>query len=119
MKIRGIEVNFDLLDADDIEKFESEARKVVEASKEKIQNMSYAEAIRKECNIIDNFFDNVFGKGISEKMFKGKKNLDEHMKAFEDIIKAKLDKQKELENTFNRYQPNREQRRFNQFKGHK
>ena len=117
MKIRGIEVNFDFFDADDIEKFENEARKVAEVSKEKVVNMSPADVIRRECTIIENFFDNVFGEGISEKMFKGKKNLEEHMKAFEDIVKAKLDKQKELQNTFNRYQPNREQRRYNQFKG--
>ena len=119
MKIRGIEINFDFLDADDLEKFENEAKKVAELSNEKVDNMSMSEVIRKECNIIDNFFDSVFGIGTAEQIFNGKKNLDEHIKAFEDIVKAKLDKQSELQNTFNRYQPNREQRRYNQFKGRK
>ena len=35
MKIKNIEVNFDFLDADDVERFEKEARKVVEECQNK------------------------------------------------------------------------------------
>lgn len=121
MKIRDIEANFDFLDADDVERFEKEARKVQEECKLKDkQEMSYSEAIRQECIIIENFFDNVFEKGMSEKMFNGKKNLMDHIKAFEDIVNQKKEQQKGLENTLNRYQPNREQRRYNKYhKGNK
>lgn len=116
MKIRDIEVKFDFLDADDVEKFEKEARNVQEECKLKDkQKMSHSEAIRQECIIIENFFDNVFEKGISEKMFKGKKNLMDHIKAFEDIVSQKNEQQKGLENTLNRYQPNGEQRRQNKY----
>ncbi len=116
MKIRDIEVNFNFLDADDIEKFEKEAKKVQEESNKKsTQEMTYSEAIREECKIIDNFFDNVLGEGTSQKIFKGKANLEEHIKAFEDIVKEKVEQQKGLENTFNRYKPNREERRYNQY----
>lgn len=121
MKIRDIEVDFDFLDADDVERFEKEAKRVIEESskKEKIE-MSYSEAIREECRIIKEFFDNVFGNGISEKIFKGKNNLADHIKAFEDIVKEKNQQQIGLQNTLDRYQPNREQRRYNQFhKGNK
>ncbi len=121
MKIRDIEVNFDFLDADDVEKFENEAKRVIEESskKEKVE-MSYSEAIREECRIIKEFFDNVFGKGISEKIFKGKNNLSDHINAFEDIVKEKNEQQRGLQNTLDRYQPNREQRRYNQYhKGNK
>ena len=116
MKIRDIEVNFDFLDADDIERFEAAAKVVVEKCKEKQEEkMSYANAIREECQIIEDFFDKVFGEGISQSLFEGKKNLEEHIKAFEDIIRAKEEKQKDLQNTFDRYKPNREQRRYNQY----
>ena len=120
MKIREIEVDFDFLDADDVERFENAAKRVVEecANKEK-KEMSYAEVIREECKIIDRFFDDVFGNGISEKLFNGKKNLSDHVKAFEDIVKMKNEKQKDLQSTLDRYQPNREQRRYNQFKGNR
>lgn len=116
MKIRNIEVEFDFLDADDVERFEREAKRVKEECdiKDK-KEMSYAEVIREECNIIDTFFDNVFGQGTAEKLFNGKKNLNEHIKAFEDIVNEKIKQHKDLNNAFERYQPNKEQRRYNQF----
>ena len=119
MNIRGVEIDFNFLDADDIERFEKEAYKVKdECNKQKKETISLSEAIRKECKIINNFFDNVFGQGISEKIFKGKNNLDEHIKAFEDIVRAKIEQQANL-NEFDRYLPNREQRRYNKYKGKK
>lgn len=116
MKIRDIEVEFSFLDADDVERFEKEAEKVKNESKNKeIKEMSYSEALKAECKIIKDFFDNVFGKGISEKLFGGKNDLLEHIRAFEDIVNEKINQQKQLNNTYERYQPNREQRRYNQF----
>lgn len=120
MKIRDIEVDFDFLDADDVERFENEAKRVVEECKKTAQKtMSHSEAIRVECDIVETFFDNVFGKGISEELFNGRKNLSDHIKAFEDIVKTKNEKQKDLQSTLDRYQPNREQRRYNQFRGNR
>ena len=117
MNIRGIEVEFDFLDADDVERFEKEASEVKRLCQERGQvEMSGFQMIREECQIINNFFDNVFGEGVSEKMFKGKNNLGEHIKAFEDIVNEKIKRQQGLQNTMARYQPNRETRRYNQFK---
>lgn len=117
MNIRGIEVEFDFFDADDIEKFEKESEKVVKKSEEsKSIQISMSEAIRKECDIVEEFFDNVFGSGTSQKIFKGKKNLNEHIKAFEDVVNEKIKQQSDLQATFNRYMPNREQRRNNKYK---
>ena len=116
MKIRNIEVDFNFLDADDIERFENEAEKIrKECETIKKQNLSYSQAIREECRIINNFFDNVFGKGVSDKIFGNKNNLEEHIKAFEDVVKEKINQQKGFETTLERYQPNREQRRYNQY----
>lgn len=116
MKIKGIEVDFNFLDADDIERFEKEAENVKRECKEKgKQKMSLAEAIREECKVIKNFFDNVFGVGISQKLFGNKNNLEEHIKVFEEVIKEKIEQQKGLQATFDRYQPNREQRRYNKY----
>lgn len=108
MKILDVEIDFDLFDADQVEKFEIEAENVLKMSKEaKIDKMTFSEALRQECLMIENFFDNVFGKGISVKLFKGKKNLTEHIKAFEEIVEEKTRKQTELETTLNKYIPNR------------
>lgn len=116
MKIRNIEVDFNFLDADDIERFEKEAEKVrQECQIKNKEEMSLSQVIREECRIINNFFDNVFGEGLSEKLFENKNNLEDHIKAFEDIVKQKIEQQKGLESTFERYQPNREQRRYNKY----
>ncbi len=116
MKIRDVEVDFDFLDADNVERLEKEAEKVSKKiENEELKQMGYAETIREECNIIEKFFDGVFGEGTSEKLFKGKKNLKDHITVFDDVINAKIEKQKDLENTYKRYQPNREQRRNNKY----
>ncbi|MBQ9314875.1 MAG: AP endonuclease [Clostridia bacterium] len=112
MKIRNIEVEFDFLDADDMEKFENEAKKVVEQCKIKEkQQMSYSQMIREQCKIINDFFNNVFGDGMSQKLFGNKDNLKEHISAFEEIVKEKENQQKSIVSSLERYQPNRETRR--------
>ncbi len=112
MKILDNEVNFNFFDADNMEKFEKECVNVLnECKKEKIKNLSCSEAIRCECKIIDKFFNNVFGEGIAEKIFKGKCNLQQHIMAFQDIVNEKNKIKEDMQNTFNRYQPNRKERR--------
>ena len=114
MKIKNIEIDFNFLDADNVEKFEKEARKVVEKSEQnKNEKLTYSEAIRKECDVVEEFIDNVFGERLSEKIFEGKKDLLDHIKVFQSIVDEKNNKQVELQNLYNRYAPNRVQRRKN------
>lgn len=122
MKIKDVEVNFSFTDADDVERFENEAKKVKQKTEtRKKKETSIAEAIREECNIIEEFFDNVFGEGIANKIFKGKKDLEEHIKVFGDVVKAKVEQQKDIVDFYNniesRYLPNRETRRHSNRKG--
>ena len=121
MKIKDIEVNFSFTDADDIERFENEAKKVEEKAKNyEKKEMSTSEAIREECNVIEEFFDNVFEKGISQRLFKGKKDIAEHINLFQDIINAKIEQTKGMQNIYDnleRYMPNRETRIYNNRKG--
>lgn len=112
MKIKNIEIDFNFLDADNIEVFEKEAKKVVEKSEQgKNEEISYSEAIRQECNIVEEFIDNVFGEGLSQKIFEGKNDLLEHIKVFQEIADEKNRKQQELQNLYNRYAPNKPNRK--------
>lgn len=117
MNLKGIEVEFDFLDADKVEKMENEFKRVAEecAKKQKIK-LSVSQVIREECKIIDSFIDNVFGNGTSEKIFNNRKNLKEHVEVFQDIANEKIKYQNDLTNTFCRYEPNREQRRYNKYR---
>ena len=120
MKLKNIEVNFSFTDADDLERLENATKKVKEKSESyEKEDLSLAEAIKKECIVINEFLDEVFGEGISEKIFKGKNDLQEHMALFEDIMNAKINATKNYQELYNnleyktKYMPNREQRRHN------
>ena len=122
MKLKDIEVEFSFTDADCIERLENAAKKVKEKSELKDKKeISLSEAIREECKIIDEFFDEVFGEGISEKIFKNKKDLQEHIELFTDIINAKIETTKATQNLYDtlknraKYMPNRETRRHNKY----
>ena len=126
MKIKDIEVDFSFTNADDIERFEKAAKEVKEKSENyKKEEKSTADVIRDECNIIEEFFENVFGKGISEKLFNGKKDLKEHSELFLDIVKEKVEQTKSFQDMYNnfeyraKYMPNRATRRYNKFQGRK
>jgi len=106
MRIKDLEVNFDFLDADDVERLENATKKVVEKSEEyKDKELSMSEDIRLECKIINEFFDEVFGEGISEKLFNGKNNLKDHIKVFEDIMAEKIKYTNDIQSMYERYQP--------------
>ncbi len=112
MKIKNIEVEFDFLDADDVERLENAYKKVLEETeKYKEEEMSMSEEIRIECRIINEFLDSIFGEGISNKLFNGKMSLKEHTDVFQDILNEKIKYSRDLETVYQRYRPNREERR--------
>lgn len=126
MKLGNIEVDFSFTDADDLERFENGAKKVKELSSQyEKKELSMSEAIKEECKIIDDFFDEVFGEGTANKIFEGKKDLKEHIEMFSDIVNEKVKQTKDFKDMYDsleyksKYMPNRETRRYNKFKGRK
>lgn len=123
MKLKDIEVEFSFTDADCLERLENASRKVKEKAelKEK-EKLDLSEAIRQECQILDEFFDDTFGEGTAKKIFKGKKDLQKHMELFTDIMNAKIEATKATQNLYDtleykaKYMPNRENRRNNRRK---
>ena len=120
MKLKDIEVDFSFTDADCLERLENASKKVKEKAEAKQkEEMSLSESIRQECVILDNFFDETFGEGTAKKIFKGKKDLQEHMELFTDIMNAKIETTKATQNIYDileykaKYMPNRETRRHN------
>lgn len=113
MNILGVELELDLFDADVIEVYEKENKRVVE----RIQNngqyegKTTAEAIRYQCGVVNDFFDSLFGDGTAEKIFKGKSNIKDHMEAFGIVAKAAEDSNVEFNGVLDKYTPNRAERR--------
>lgn len=113
LKICGQELELDLFDADTMEVYEKSMGKVVKRAEEakKHTELSNAEGIRKMCEIVKEFFDEVFGDGTAEKLFKGKNNLAICMDAF-GIVSSEAGKMKGQVNAItNKYNMNRAQRR--------
>ena len=108
MKINGYELEVDFTDADFIEKIEKYAKQVEENIEiKKPKNISMAEYIRKECQIVRDFFDNVFEAGTADKIFGNKYSLSICVSTFQQFIDAKLRQQEELEQIVNKYSPER------------
>ena len=113
MNILGVELELDLFDADVIEVYEKENKRVVE----RIQNdgqyegKTTAESIRYQCGVVNDFFDSLFGAGTAEKIFKGKSNIRDHMEAFGIVAKKAEDSNIEFNGVLDKYTPNRAERR--------
>lgn len=113
LKICGQELELDLFDADVMEVYEKSMDKVVKRAEETKNHteMSNADGIREMCGIVKDFFDEVFGGGTADKLFKDKNNLAICMDAF-GIVSSEAGKMKGQVNAItNKYNMNRAQRR--------
>lgn len=123
MRLKDIEVNFSFTDADDIEKLEKGMEFVKNKTVEyKSKEINLSETIRSECKVLEEFFDNVFGEGISEKLFEGRMDLKEHTELFMEIANEKIRQTQGMQELYNnlqyknKYMPNREYGRNNKYK---
>ena len=104
MIINGVELgDLNGLDYETAQKVEKELEKT-KGIQAKIANLKNSEGIKV-------IFDNIFGKGTSEKVFKGKKDLLISMKAFEDLCMNYEESQNAINDMFKKYSPNRAARR--------
>lgn len=113
LKICGQELELDLFDADVMEVYEKSMEKIVKKNEElKVRtDLSNADGMRETCKNVKAFFDELFGEGTAEKLFKGKNNLAICMDAFA-IVVAEAGKMKgQLNAITNKYNLNRAQRR--------
>lgn len=111
MIINGVELgDLNGLDYETAQKVEKELEKT-KGIQAKIANLKNSEGIKVICDTINEIFDNIFGKGTSEKVFKGKKDLLISMKAFEDLCMNYEESQNAINDMFKKYSPNRAARR--------
>lgn len=113
MKILEKEFEIDFYDADTMEKIETGMENVSKVIKENsvAKSQKTSTAIRKACNVIFDFFDDVLGEGTSKKIFGNKTSLTICIKAYEDFINAKKEQDKVFEDISKKYSPNRATRR--------
>ena len=113
MNVLGVELEYDFLDADQLEVYERENRRVANDIGEPSQYewKSTADSIRLQCRIVDRFFDAVFGEGTARKIFRGKSNIRDHMEAFGIVAQAAQESGASIKAIEDKYAPNRAERR--------
>lgn len=116
MNILGVELEYDFFDADLLDQYEDANQRVQERIKEPTQyeGKRTGEALRIQCNIVNDFFDEVFGHGTADKIFHGKANIRDHMEAFGQVADAAMSCKGELDQITDKYNPNRAQKRAEQ-----
>lgn len=111
MIINGVELeNLDIYDAEVAEKYERGLEKIKNMSND-INDKSFSESIKIQCNHIFDFFNTMFGEGTDKKVFGNKVNLLTCVKAFEELILQVNEQKKEIDKISNKYSPNRATRR--------
>lgn len=113
MNVLGVELEYDFFDADQLEVYETANKKVVDRIKEPTQydGKSTSEALKIQCRIVNEFFDEVFREGTSEKVFGGKNNIKDHMEAFAIVASEAGNAIGELDRISDKYSLNRTERR--------
>lgn len=121
MNILGVELEYDFFDADLLDKYEDANQRVKDRIQEPTQyeGLRTGDSLRLQCNIVNDFFDEVFGEGTAEKIFHGKSNIKDHMEAFAQVADAAMSCKGELDQITDKYDPNRAQRRAEQKAGNK
>lgn len=112
MKINEADIEFDVLDADTMEKYETALtflEKRMDEEKDK-EHTKVSDAIRSQCHIIFDFFNMIFGEGADRKIFGGKTNLKICYEAVE-TINAEAQRQRiQFEQLIEKYSPKRLER---------
>ena len=119
LKINDVELELDLMDADMAEKYEKAYKKMQRDVANIPKNLSLADSIRKQCQLIFTFFDEAFREGTSKKIFGNKTNLRECIKAVETLIDHVNKDVEEANKIINKYSPNRVERRNSKFNNRK
>lgn len=85
LEFRGMELDFDIFDADQAELYEDALRRVQEESAKSVPNEGLADGIRRQCGVVFDFFDDLFGEDFHRELFGGKTNLDTCLEAFKEF----------------------------------
>lgn len=114
INIKGVELEINMLDADQAEKVEKELESVKNKC-EKLQannNMKLSDGIRKTCQIVFDCFNSIFGDGTDKRIFGNRTDMGECMEAFAELAKQTQDSgMQTVQNITSKYSPNRDARR--------
>lgn len=95
----------DFYDADFIDVFEAATKKMRDRAAEGTHTKyeSLGDAMRAQCKIVKDYFDEIFGEGMSLELFGPGNNLKLHMQAVADLTDQAMKNRKETNDFINKY----------------
>ncbi len=90
-KFNDFEIELDNTDVDFLEKYSKEAQKFGEAAatmKSLLESGDAVGVLKAGCKAVDTFFNSLFGKNTSEKMFRGRRSYKERFRAVIELNRA-------------------------------
>lgn len=102
--IGGINLAFDMLDADTAERYE-QALATMSKAADSLNNtaQTLSESIRSQCRAIFDFFNIIFGEGTDKKLFGDTTNLGVCMDAYDQVIDAANSQRLQYERRVEKY----------------
>ena len=108
--INGVDLDFNIYDYETALHYESALTRI---QSETTKPGGLAETIKAQCELVFDFFDEVFGPGTAEQVFQGKYDFRVCTAALGDVINAAKAQQQEYTSLLDRYAPNHTARRAN------
>lgn len=97
LEINGVKLEMDLMDADTAEAVETAINHFQEKTKVVKKENTLASAIRQQCQLVFEFFDEAFGEGAAVEVFGEKTNFDACQNAFKEVVAAIKEKGKVMQ----------------------
>lgn len=109
----GVEFPFDAYDAEDSERMEIASEHMAASEKRLPKEGKNSEIVRAHCQLIKDYFDDIFGEGAGVAICTERSNLNVHYDAYDSFlafVRAQKEAILERGNSYKKYS-NRQQRR--------
>lgn len=104
MEINGVTLRADFMDVDFMEKFEPAIYKVQkDINASKTMQGTVAARYKAMNQVVEDFFNNVFGKDVTDRIFQGSKNVKVHLEALAQVEEVQRAEKKQFNDLSSRY----------------
>lgn len=121
IEVNGVNLQADFMDAEFMDKLEPALAEVQKKLNHgRTQNYESVGAAYRELNgYIEHFFDDVFGSGTSDHIFKGSQNIKDHIDGLSQVNDLFRQSKKEFNDFTNKYTQRQQVNGFNSMQGYK